>query len=106
MTSRRIRVFLGIILGLASLVLFLPNRHVSARADGIPTPAEFLGFRVGEDKKLARWDKIVEYAKIVAHGSERVRFHELGKTTNNNPFVLLEISSANKPGLKIFLCGI
>lgn len=59
----------------------------------IPTPEEFLGFRVGTDKKLARWDKIVEYLRIVAGASGRVRMRELGKTTNNNPFVLLEISS-------------
>jgi hypothetical protein len=65
----------------------------TAAAD-IPTPQQFLGFRVGEDKKLARWDKIVEYMQIVARGSNRLKFRELGKTTNNNPFILLEISSA------------
>ena len=66
----------------------------STAAADIPTPQQFLGFRVGEDKKLARWEKIVEYLQIVARGSSRVRFRELGKTTNNNPFILLEISSA------------
>jgi hypothetical protein len=65
----------------------------STAAADIPTPQQFLGFRVGEDKKLARWEKIVEYMQIVARGSNRVRFRELGKTTNNNPFILLEISS-------------
>ena len=61
----------------------------------IPTPEQFLGFKVGEDKKLARWDKIVEYMRIVADGSDRVKFRELGKSTNNNPFIALEISSAD-----------
>ena len=63
------------------------------RADRIQSPEQFLGFRVGEDRKLARWDKIVEYMRLVAGASDRVRFRELGKTTNNNPFILLEISS-------------
>jgi hypothetical protein len=59
----------------------------------IPTPEKFLGFRVGEDKKLARWDKIVEYMNIIAKNSDRVKLRDLGKTTENNPFLLLEIAS-------------
>ena len=70
--------------------------HFSAAAAAeIPTPQQFLGFRVGEDKKLARWEKIVEYMRVIANGSDRVRLRELGKTTNNNPFILLEIASAD-----------
>ncbi len=72
------------------------HERLRARAAGeIPTPEKFLGFRVGEDRKLARWEKIIEYMRIVAAGSDRVRVTELGKTTNNNPFILLEISSAD-----------
>src|SRR5512143_1009943 len=78
---------------LAMVVLSCVALQASAAAD-IPTPQQFLGFRVGEDKKLARWEKIVEYMQVIASGSNRVRLRELGKTTNNNPFVLLEISSA------------
>src|SRR5262245_16433137 len=81
--------------GLIIVVVFLcgPQLLAKAAAD-IPTPQQFLGFRVGEDKKLARWEKIVEYMQIIARGSNRVKFRELGKTTNHNPFILLEISSA------------
>ena len=66
--------------------------QASAVAD-LATPQQFLGFRVGEDKKLARWDKIVEYMRLIANGGDRVRLRELGKSTNNNPFIVLEISS-------------
>src|SRR5574338_65650 len=62
-------------------------------ADAVPTPEQFFGFRIGADNKLARWDKIVDYMKAVSSSSDRVRFRELGKTTDGNPFVLLEISS-------------
>src|SRR5204863_6216495 len=58
-------------------------------------PEQFFGFRIGADNKLARWDKIVEYLRQVAAATDRVRFRELGKTTNDNPFVALEISSAD-----------
>jgi len=60
----------------------------------VQTPEQFFGFRIGADNKLARWDKIVEYMRQVANASDRVRFRELGKSTNDNPFIALEISSA------------
>ena len=67
---------------------------LSARAQtAVPTPEQFFGFRIGSDNKLARWDKIVDYMRQVANGSDRVRFRELGKSTNDNPFIALEISS-------------
>ena len=60
----------------------------------VQTPEQYFGFRIGSDKKLARWDKIVEYMQTLANGTDRVKFHNLGKTTDGNPFLLLEISSA------------
>ena len=65
-----------------------------AAAPVIQAPEQFIGFKVGADNKLARWDKIVEYVQHVAAGSDRVRVRELGKTNGNNPFVVVEISSA------------
>jgi hypothetical protein len=66
---------------------------VAQNAAAVQPPADFLGFRVGADNKLARWDKIVDYMRQVSTTSNRVRFRELGKTSNGNPFILLEISS-------------
>ena len=73
----------------ASAVLLL----TAAQQSAIPTPEQFFGFRMGTDNKLARWDKIVDYMKQVSSASDRVRFRELGKSTNGNPFIALEISS-------------
>src|SRR5215470_4330900 len=86
-----IAIIFALLLGISSL----PYKQISVAAAGksFPTPEQFLGFRVGEDKKLARWDRIVEYMRIVAGDSDRVRMRELGKSTNGNPFILLEISS-------------
>lgn len=58
-----------------------------------PTPEQFAGFRMGTDKKLLRWDKIVGYLKLAAAGSPRLRFEELGKTSMGNPFVAVTISA-------------
>ncbi len=60
----------------------------------VPNPEQYFGFRIGTDKKLARWDKIVQYMQEVAAQSDRVRFRNLGATTLGNPFVMMEISSA------------
>jgi hypothetical protein len=66
---------------------------VATAAGTLQTPEQFLGFKVGADNKLVRWDKIVDYMKLAAANSDRVRFRELGKTSDNNPFIALEISS-------------
>src|SRR5215831_19408816 len=72
-------------------LLFLATALAHA---ALQTPEEYFGFRIGTDKKLARWDKIVDYMQLVANNSDRVRFRNLGPTTNGNPFVLMEISSS------------
>src|SRR5579863_7857007 len=59
----------------------------------IPTPEQFFGFRIGTDRKIARYDKIVDYLQKVASGSDRIRFRNLGPTTGGNRLVMLEISS-------------
>jgi hypothetical protein len=64
-----------------------------AFGQSLPSPEQFFGHAVGADKKLVRWDKQLEYFQLMAKGSDRVLFQEVGKTTNNNPFVLMVISS-------------
>src|SRR5215212_7044739 len=78
---------------LPALLLALAGSLVATAAGSLQSPEQFLGFKVGADNKLARWDKIVEYMRLAAGSSDRVRVRELGKTTNNNPFILLEISA-------------
>jgi Zinc carboxypeptidase len=62
-------------------------------APNLQTPEQFAGHRIGADNKLVRWDKIVEYMRLVAQSSDRVRVRELGKSTNGEPFIALEISA-------------
>ncbi len=75
---------------------FLPgsNAGVGAAA-AIQTPEQFIGFRVGTDRKLARWDTIVGYMRHIAAGSDRVRLRELGPTSGGEPFLALEISASD-----------
>ncbi len=59
----------------------------------VPAPEDVLGFRPGEDRKLASWASTVEYFKRLSAASNRVRFEEIGRTTMNAPFVLATISA-------------
>ncbi len=72
--------------------------HVAVDAQtpsSVPSPQQFLGFEVGADTRLARWDKIVDYMKAVAAASDRVRVRELGRTTNGNAFIAVEVAAAD-----------
>jgi len=59
----------------------------------IMKPEDFLGFKVGEDYKLASWEQIYTYYKLLDEGSERMTVQELGKSTEGKPFIMAIISS-------------
>jgi len=60
---------------------------------GIPTPSEFLGFRVGADRQLADYKQIVSYFKALDAASDRIELENMGSTTLGNDFILAAISS-------------
>jgi len=78
---------------LPAVALAVVSTLFATAAGSLQTPEQFLGFKVGADNKLVRWDRIVDYMKLAAANSDRVRFRELGKTSQNNPFIVLEISA-------------
>jgi murein tripeptide amidase MpaA len=86
------RVFLSTLAAFLAATVGLAPLTIGATA-GLPTPEQFAGHPIGADNKLVRWDRIVEYMKLAAQGSERVRLRELGKSTNGQPFIALEISA-------------
>jgi len=45
----------------------------------IPSPEEFFGFKIGEDCKLARWDRIIDYFRLLSKRSPRVKLLELSE---------------------------
>jgi hypothetical protein len=48
---------------------------------------------MGADKKIARWDKIVEYFELVDKESDKVKVIHMGPSTEGNPFLVVFISS-------------
>ncbi len=59
----------------------------------VTSPAEFLGFSVGEDRKLADWPQVVDYFALLSEQSDKVKTVELGTTTEGAPLLLAYISS-------------
>jgi len=83
------------------LLLFLLILSVATAAlPGRPEPEEkitppetFFGFQLGADRKIARWDKIVEYFGLLEKESQRIKVINMGPTTMGHPFLLAIISS-------------
>jgi hypothetical protein len=65
----------------------------SSEAAALPSPEKFFGFRMGADRKLANWDRLLEYYNTLAKASNKVKLVELGKSSEGRPYVALFISS-------------
>jgi hypothetical protein len=78
--------------GLAA-ILVVAAASLAAQAPDVPSPEEFFGFRMGADRQLARWDKLVEYYELLGQASDRLEVVNMGPTTLGNPFLALYFSS-------------
>ena len=59
----------------------------------ITTPEKFLGFEVGADRKLAGWPEIVKYFGLLEGQTDRLKVTEIGRSTEDNPFLVCTITS-------------
>jgi len=79
-----------------ALVATIPAaRTTGAQGRGTATtsPETFFGFQLGADRQLARWDRMVEYYRLLEKESGRIRVVDLGPSTMGNPFLLVILSS-------------
>jgi hypothetical protein len=94
MRSKRIPVrLISILLALGFSGFAFTTRIAEAQSQTITSPESFFGFRMGADRKLARWDKMVEYYKLLERQSPRIKVVDMGPTTMGAPFLALFISS-------------
>ncbi len=68
-------------------------QRAPSTAAAIPDPDEYFGFPIGSDGRLAAFDKMNTYYKLVAGKSDRVTYEKIGDTTLGNPYAMLTISS-------------
>ncbi|MFI0486651.1 M14 family zinc carboxypeptidase [Actinomadura sp. 9N215] len=74
---------------------FGAGSSVSRNAQGkhIPAPQSYFGFAMGTTGKLAGFDKIKQYFRLVADRSDRVNYQVADKTTMGNDYPVLFVSS-------------
>jgi hypothetical protein len=88
MTARR-----HIRFGALALALLVATGTAQAQQASVPSPEKFFGFPMGADRKLANWDKLLEYYRLLDKGSDKMQVMELGKTSEGRPYIAIFISS-------------
>ncbi|NQT79192.1 MAG: peptidase M14 family protein [Candidatus Aminicenantes bacterium] len=86
--------FLHIIHRLALVLLVLGFwTQIAGAQKKVTSPEEFFGFELGSDRKIARWDKIVDYYMLLEKESDKIKVLNMGPSTMGNPFLVVIISS-------------
>ncbi|HZF07482.1 MAG TPA: M14 family metallopeptidase [Thermoanaerobaculia bacterium] len=76
------------------LLVLLPAAAGAAGTAAVPTPEAFLGHKVGEDRFLAPYSKVLAYLRAVAAASDRVTIETAGTSTQGNEMVVAVLTSA------------
>lgn len=76
------------------IVLGMIFSSIPSIGQNIPSPESYFGFQMGADRKLARWDKIVDYFSLLEGQSDRIKVYNMGLTSEGNPFLVVLITSA------------
>lgn len=85
----------------ATLILLLCG--LASFAQRIPTPEEFLGYKIGADYHLTSYQKAIEYLRALEKSSSMIKLFEMGKTSMGKPMIYAVITSAeNMPNLNRF----
>ncbi|MGK5739340.1 M14 family zinc carboxypeptidase [Micromonospora sp. URMC 103] len=74
-------------------VLERPSAQVGVKVKGVPTPKEFFGFEMGDEGKLAHFDSIKRYFKLIADRSDEADYQVVDRTTLGNEYPILLMSS-------------
>ena len=92
---------LAVLVALAFAGSELPTRNVQAQSQ-VTSPEKFFGFRMGADRKMARWDKLVEYYRqLEKESGGKLKVINMGPTEMGNPFLLCIFTSpANQTNLE------
>jgi hypothetical protein len=90
--ARIVPLLLILVLSATALARLAAQAPAAAPAP-ITSPEKFFGFRPGAERKIARWDKAVDYFKRLETESRKMKVVNMGPSTEGNPFLLVVISS-------------
>jgi hypothetical protein len=78
---------------IVAALLFALGVASAGAQQAVTSPEAAFGFKLGADRKLADWNELTAYYKKLSTESSRIRYEELGKTTEGRPFVAVTISA-------------
>ena len=58
----------------------------------VPTPESWFGHKIGADRELLDWNKVVSYFYALAQSSDRIRVTEYGRTAENRPMIVATLA--------------
>jgi hypothetical protein len=58
-----------------------------------PAPEEFFGHKIGANRTVLDWSKVVDYFQALDAGSDRVKVMEYGRSTEGRPMIVAVISA-------------
>ncbi|HKD05824.1 MAG TPA: M14 metallopeptidase family protein [Bryobacteraceae bacterium] len=64
----------------------------SLGAAPVPTPESHFGHKIGADRELLDWDKVVSYFYSLAKSSDRIQVAEYGRSAENRPMIVATIA--------------
>ena len=86
----------GAVLFLAAATALAAQSSAPPRAaSSIPGPEAWFGHRMGEDRKLVDWEKVVGYFDALGRASDRVHIERIGKTVDGKPMIAAFIADAS-----------
>lgn len=62
-------------------------------AAAVPTPESHFGHKIGEDRKLLDWAKVVSYFELLAKSSDKIRVAEYGRSAEGRPLIVATIAA-------------
>jgi len=78
---------------LVASLISLAAASAALAASAIKSPAEFLGFEIGSDRKLADYDQALGYFKLLDEASPWVLVKDIGTTTLGKPMITVVLST-------------
>ena len=92
-SAGRARALLVVVALVSSALSGATGRAQAARPSDLPSPEQFFGYQMGADRKLANWDKLLEYYQTLAKSAKNMQLVELGKSSEGRPYIALFITS-------------
>ena len=78
---------------LVGLVLMLAVLAVLAQAQSVPKPEDILGFKIGADYHLATYTQAIQYFRLLAQNSDRIKLFDMGRTSMDQAMTYAVISA-------------